>query len=226
MSRDESESTPLVTAVVDRDEATLRRLLTEGIDVNEATPVKAGFLGVGQTGGFTALHIAASAGNDVAIALLVQHGANREAKEAGSRMTPLLVAAFSGKEESVLALAACTVDVHARDAFGNTALHFCAKSRLKRAVTALVEAGANPSEADVALAAEHGDDEVVAMLRAARARKAEEELAKNRAADELKKNLQAARRSSGQCVMCGRRLNVVQRLLGKDKHTECKSFRE
>jgi ankyrin repeat protein len=222
MSRDKSERTPLMKAVVDSDEATLRRLLAEGRSVDEATPLKAGFLGVGSTGGFTALHMAASAGNDVAIPLLIQHGANREAREAASRMTPLLLAAFSGKEEAVAALAACTVDVEARDAFGNTALHFCVKSNLKRAVTALVEAGASPSTADVDLAAEYGDDEVIAMLRAAQARKTEEALAKKRA----KEKLQATRRSSGQCIMCGRKLNVVQRWLGKYKHTECKSFME
>jgi hypothetical protein len=50
--------------------------------------------------------------------------------------------------------------------------------------------------------------------------------AKRKAEDERRANVQAVRKSSGQCIMCGERLNFVQKLFGKDRHGGCKSFKE
>lgn len=47
-----------------------------------------------------------------------------------------------------------------------------------------------------------------------------------KAEDERRSRVQATRKSSGQCIMCGHRLNFLQKLFGKDRHAECKSFKE
>lgn len=55
-------------------------------------------------------------------------------------------------------------------------------------------------------------------------RQAEE--ARRQVEDKRRAGVQAARKSSGHCIMCGQRLNVVQKLFGKDKHGGCTSFTE
>jgi len=55
-------------------------------------------------------------------------------------------------------------------------------------------------------------------------RQAEE--ARRKAEDERRARVQAARKSSGQCMMCGQSLGFVLRLLGKDRHGRCTSFKE
>ena len=55
-------------------------------------------------------------------------------------------------------------------------------------------------------------------------RQAEE--ARRKAEDERRASVQAGRKSSGLCVMCGRRLSIVQKLFGKDRHGGCTSFKE
>jgi len=52
------------------------------------------------------------------------------------------------------------------------------------------------------------------------------EEARRKAEDERRASIQATRKSSGQCIMCGQRLNFVQKLFGKDRHGGCTSFKE
>jgi HEAT repeat protein len=61
----------------------------------------------------------------------------------------------------------------------------------------------------------------------------EEEKEKLRQAEEAKRkkeaerraSLQAKRKSTGQCINCGERMNFVQKLFGKDRHGGCTSFK-
>ena len=85
-----------------------------------------------------------------------------------------------------------------------------------------------------------GREEEVAKKRAEEERKRKKEEKKRRAVEEKRRQVeeasrkeendlkrarvQAARKSEGQCIMCGQRLNFVQRLFGKDKHGGCTSF--
>jgi hypothetical protein len=44
--------------------------------------------------------------------------------------------------------------------------------------------------------------------------------------DERRSKVQAMRRSSGKCVMCGQKLGFFLKLLGKDRHGKCTVFSE
>jgi hypothetical protein len=55
-------------------------------------------------------------------------------------------------------------------------------------------------------------------------RQAEE--ARRKTEDKRRASVQAGRKSSGLCVMCGHRLSFVQKLFGKDRHGGCTSFKE
>jgi hypothetical protein len=44
--------------------------------------------------------------------------------------------------------------------------------------------------------------------------------------DERRSRVQATRKSSAQCVMCGQKLGVFLKLLGKDRHGKCTTFSE
>jgi outer membrane protein assembly factor BamB len=57
-------------------------------------------------------------------------------------------------------------------------------------------------------------------------RRRQEEEARRRAEEERRAAVQATRKSSGQCIMCGERLSFMQKLLGKDRHGACRSFKE
>ena len=55
-------------------------------------------------------------------------------------------------------------------------------------------------------------------------RQAEE--TRRKAENERRAGIQATRKSSGQCIMCGLRLSILQKLFGKDRHGGCTSFKE
>lgn len=52
----------------------------------------------------------------------------------------------------------------------------------------------------------------------------EEEAARKQAEEQLRAKIQAQRKGASQCVMCGRPLNFLQKLLGKERHGGCSSF--
>ncbi|KAJ9644083.1 hypothetical protein H2199_003951 [Coniosporium tulheliwenetii] len=93
--------------------------------------------------GRTALHWAASRGNEVMVRLLLEEGADLHAKDEDGR-TALHEAARSGKEAVVRLLLEEGADLHAKDKDGRTALHEAARSGKEAVVRLLLEKGANP----------------------------------------------------------------------------------
>src|SRR5258707_1186650 len=63
-------------------------------------------------GGWTGLHSVAASGNAEAVQLLLAHGADPNAREAGDNTTPLHWAAAHGHVDSVRALLDAGADVH------------------------------------------------------------------------------------------------------------------
>jgi FOG: Ankyrin repeat len=72
-------------AIYHRDQPTVRRLLDAGVDVNQT-----------DADGFAPVHIAASWGNEEALALLLARGANPNLPGGDEDMTPLACAASDG----------------------------------------------------------------------------------------------------------------------------------
>lgn len=90
-------------------------------------------LGVNMNAGggrFTALHFAAMSGTVMVAAIdaLIGAGANVEAPEEGSGTTPLSIAAGRGHVAAVLSLLKHGANLHARNARGETALHYAASN--------------------------------------------------------------------------------------------------
>lgn len=71
--------------------------------------------------GFTPLHYACYAGYHEALVLLLEHGAEVDAKAANG-MTPLHIASWKGDQEFVLSLLEHGADANAEDSFGYTPL--------------------------------------------------------------------------------------------------------
>jgi hypothetical protein len=69
-------------------------------------------------------------------------------------------------------------------------------------------------------------EEEVAKKRAEEQKRREAEEARRKAEDERRASVQATRKSSGHCIMCGQPLNFVQKLFVKDRHAGCTSFKE
>jgi ankyrin repeat protein len=110
----------------------VRTLLEQGADVNAA-----------QGDGMSALHNAARAGNATVAELLIENGANVEAKTRIGEHRPLHVASASGRSAVVAILVAAGADVNALTSTGATPLHFAAASGSADSVATLVAAGAS-----------------------------------------------------------------------------------
>jgi len=67
---------------------------------------------------------------------------------------------------------------------------------------------------------------VTRLCKQAEEQKRREEEGRRRAVEEWRTRVQSKRKSLAQCVMCGQRLNFFQRLLGRDRHNACKTFKE
>lgn len=96
-------------------------------------------------GQFTPLHIAARYGRVKVAALLLQKGANIEAKTGeGEAWTPLHYAAADGRTKMVAFLLQKGANIHARGVmYGNTPLHAAAQSGQVAVVKLLLAKGAN-----------------------------------------------------------------------------------
>ena len=161
---------PVADAAMQGDAATVRALLAQGADVNEAqgdgmtalhwaarnrdadlarTLLEAGAdVGAGtRIGHYTPLHLAAEAGSGEVVGVLLGAGADPMARIVGAGSpTPLHFAAAAGSERAVEALVAAGADVNAAEqAWGQTPLIFAASKGRTEAVRALLEAGADPS---------------------------------------------------------------------------------
>ena len=161
---------PVADAAMQGDAATVRALLAQGADVNEAqgdgmtalhwaarnrdadlarTLLEAGAdVGAGtRIGHYTPLHLASEAGSGEVVDVLLGAGADPMARIVGAGSpTPLHFAAAAGSERAVEALVAAGADVNAAEqAWGQTPLIFAASKGRTEAVRALLEAGADPS---------------------------------------------------------------------------------
>ncbi len=161
---------PVADAAMQGDAETVRALLAQGADVNEAqgdgmtalhwaarnrdadlarTLLEAGAdVGAGtRIGHYTPLHLASEAGSAEVVDVLLGAGADPMARIVGAGSpTPLHFAAAAGSERAVEALVAAGADVNAAEqAWGQTPLIFAASKGRTEAVRALLEAGADPS---------------------------------------------------------------------------------
>jgi ankyrin repeat protein len=150
----------LAVAAMDSDVASVRAMLADGADANQA-------LG----DGMTALHWAAKNGNREIAGMLIASGASVEARTRNGAHTPLHVAASAGRAALVLQLLEAGANANATTTTGATALHFASSSGSAESVTALLERGAEvgPKEpvwgqTPLMFAAASGRTEVIEVL--------------------------------------------------------------
>jgi ankyrin repeat protein len=130
--------TRLVDAARQKDVATAKALIDQGVDVT-----------VADGDGSTALHWAASYGDLDLTQRLLKAGANVKAATRIGAATPLLMAARNGNDAVIRAL--LQAGGNAKDANGNgtTALMFAAASGNAASVSLLLDSGANVNATDV-----------------------------------------------------------------------------
>ncbi|MDH4062821.1 MAG: ankyrin repeat domain-containing protein [Acidobacteriota bacterium] len=119
-------------AAARRDAATVRRLISDGADVNRP-----------QGDGMTPLHWAARQGDAEVATALLGAGADVSAVTRIGRYTPLHIAAQTGAADVMRLLVTRGADVDAATTTGAVPLHFAAASGSAAAVTVLLEHGAN-----------------------------------------------------------------------------------
>ena len=144
---------PVADAAMQGDLATVRTLLTKGVDVNAP-----------QGDGMTALHWAAQRGDSVMSGMLLRARASVRAATRIGAYQPLHVASSAGSTAIVRQLIAAKADVRAVTSEGVTALHLAAASGVPGTVSALIKAGADVN------ALEPGWNQSPLMLAAARGR--------------------------------------------------------
>ena len=123
---------PLADAAMRRDVDAVRGLIARGANLDAA-----------HGDGMTALHWAAQRGDDEVVALLVDAGADVEARTRLGSHTPLHVASRSAQVSVVRTLLMAGADASAVTTTGATALHFAAGSGSAGSVAALLDHGAD-----------------------------------------------------------------------------------
>ena len=126
--------TPLMTACQNGRLLLATRLINHGADVRAI-----------EKKGKTALHYAALDGNTQMISLLIDNGAELEAKTSTGSATPLHYAARSPSDSSdpVRQLLLARADKEATTALGDTPLHLAIERDNQACITYLLESGAN-----------------------------------------------------------------------------------
>ncbi|KAI8498599.1 Unconventional myosin-XVI [Branchiostoma belcheri] len=127
-------------AVERGDVQTVRRGLLAGRDVNKRFPA---------SGGWTALHVASWYGQTGVLELLIQHGADIEAREKLGDRTALHLASDSGQTGVVELLIQHGADLEGRDKFGRTALHLASWNGQTGVVELLIQHGADLGARDI-----------------------------------------------------------------------------
>lgn len=133
---DQKGNTPLALAVQNGQVAAVALLLEHGANANASL-----------RSGSTLLHDAAMRNDPDIASLLLDHEADIEAGERGSRMTPLAQAAFSGSTETAAVLLQRGASVGVRCWEGETSLHLAAKRGHVEVVRLLLDHGADINEA-------------------------------------------------------------------------------
>ena len=123
---------PIHDAAGAGDVAELRRLISEGADVNE----------IDRVGGMP-LHAAALKGQLEAAAVLIAEGASIDEPSGILRATPLHMAAIGGNRDMAALLLAEGADIDARDATLDTPLHHAAESGNMAVAELLIASGAD-----------------------------------------------------------------------------------
>ena len=124
--------------------------------------------------GFTPLHLAAFYGKTDAARLLLDRGADVDARGAGWMIGPALQSAISGRHPAVVGvLLAAGADPNVRQALGWTPLHGAAHNGDLASTRSLLAAGADPHAVNdegrsvLELAVEAGDAPTIDVIRAA-----------------------------------------------------------
>lgn len=102
----------LIEATKQQKVQKVKELLEAGADVNQT-----------DASGATALHWAANKGYEGIAKMLINNGADLEAKDGNFQGTPLLWAAYDGSLAVVKVLVDSGCDVDSQNSLGNTALH-------------------------------------------------------------------------------------------------------
>lgn len=90
------------------------------------------------------LHAVTRAGTPSALARLLKHGADPDAREPDSLRTPLETAILAGRGDQVTTLLKAGADPDLTDSVGNTALHVAAQTNQPWMALELLKAGARP----------------------------------------------------------------------------------
>jgi len=109
-------------------------LKEKGIDIDEKSADR----------GMTALMFAINWGHVETVELLLQHGADVNARDKGN-FTPLMTACFKGNAQVARKLLEYNPKIDAKGPEDNTALHYAAMMDLRNIVYLLLKAGANPT---------------------------------------------------------------------------------
>jgi ankyrin repeat protein len=158
--------TPLDLAILLGDEVVFNFLLDQGADPEKANK-----------NGFTPLLTAISKNKlDLLLIILNEKDVNLDKQTGDKMLSPLKIAVLNGKTEAVeILLEKGIKHIDAKDAKGNTALHYAVMTRSKDKVKLLMDAGANPrlsnkknvSPMDIAQGfADAGDSKILALLQA------------------------------------------------------------
>lgn len=115
----------------------------------------------------TALHFAVARSGAAMVKLLLELGADPNARDSGGE-TPLSMAAFRGRADCVRELLAAKADVNARSKAGWTPLMAAASEGHAEVVRLLLKAGARPVSEALRLARKYGHAEVVSFLEESR----------------------------------------------------------
>jgi len=90
------------------------------------------------------LHAVTRAGTPSALARLLKHGTDPDAREPDTLRTPLETAILAGRDDQVSTLLKAGANPDLTDSVGNTALHFAAQTNQPWVALALLKVGARP----------------------------------------------------------------------------------